>query len=595
MSNRGGGRKEDAVWQYFVKSVTPGKTGCKATCRACGAVMMGLVTRMKTHRIFNCKAVNRSPPSEAIPSSDDNAARLKRVLDELKDVVNPAQSSSSSAQSSSSLLQVQSPTKKQKTSVSIGSYIIKTSPEERNALDLQIARLVYATNSPFTLVEHKEFKKLIEMLRPGYNPPSRLSVGDTLLDQVHDEVYTYCKEKVEGKTVTMELDGWSNIHNEPIVCCSVTTRNGDTFLTSTIDTQDERHTADNLEVIAEKAIKEAEESLGCRVESFVTDNAANMKKMRSQLKESYSIIAYPCSAHIADRLAKDVDSSAVKSDIVAIHKYFRNHHLPNSWYKQAGGKALPIPCEVRWNSVNDCLQAYVNNWATLVKVVETHREEIDSNICNQVLDITLKHKAMEYLSRMKPIAIALDKLQRDKCHLSDAVVIWKELQETFENMPLPDYMNFETRISAALTPAHLLAYILDPRYYGHPHLTREEFKTAINFLRDHNQSAHPSVLKYLAMESPYESYMLSPDILKDVDPLTWWISQKFHLDEHIISLVEQLHTARASTAGIERIFSTFGYVHSKTRNRLNTAKAAKLVFFVQVIKHVRDCLILSCK
>ena len=144
-------------------------------------------------------------------------------------------------------------------------------------------------------------------------------------------------------------------------------------------------------------------------------------------------------------------------------------------------------------------------------------------------------------------------------------------------------MNFETRISAALIPAHLLAYILDPRYYGHPHLTREEFKTAINFLRDHNQSAHPSVLKYLAMESPYESYMLSPDILKDVDPLTWWISQKFHLDEHIISLVEQLHTGRASIAGIERIFSTFGYVHSKTRNRLNTAKAAKLVFLYKLL------------
>ena len=178
MSNRGGGRPEDAIWQYFEKSVNPDKKGSRAKCIACGTPMQGLVQRMKTHRILNCKAVDRSSPSEAILPSDDNVARLKRVLESLKDVVNPAQSSSS-------LFQVKSPAKKQKTSVSMGSYLIKTITCERSALDLQIARLVYATNSPFTLVEHKEIKKLIEMLRPGYDPPSRLRIRDTLLDKVH--------------------------------------------------------------------------------------------------------------------------------------------------------------------------------------------------------------------------------------------------------------------------------------------------------------------------------------------------------------------------------------------------------------------------
>ena len=178
----------------------------------------------------------------------------------------------------------------------------------------------------------------------------------------------------------MELDGWSNIHHEPIVCCSITTHEGDTFLTSTIDTGYERHTGDNLEVIAEKAIKQAEENLECTVSSFVTDNASNMKKCRNQLQDAQPIITYPCSAHILDRLAKDVDTSNIKSDIVTIAKYFRNHHLPNAWYKQEGGKKLQIPCDVCWNSVSDCFQGYLDNWATLVKVAEAHRDEIDPNI-----------------------------------------------------------------------------------------------------------------------------------------------------------------------------------------------------------------------
>ena len=75
---------------------------------------------------------------------------------------------------------------------------------------------------------------------------------------------------------------------------------------------------------------------------------------------------------------------------------------------------------------------------------------------------------------------------------------------------------------------------------------------------------------------------LIPELLKKIDPLTWWKSQASLLDENILSLVEQLHTARASTAGIERIFSTFGFVHSKIRNRLQTDKAAKLVFMYKL-------------
>ena len=462
MSKHGSGRKLDSIWQYFDKSVTPGKTGCRATCKACSKDIQGIPERMKAH-IHKCNVADSAPLSDSTLPPEGTVARLTRTYDQMS-------AGASSPPPVSSLPSV----KKQKMAANLGSYVTKTSEREKKALDVQIARLLYATNTPFQFVEHDHFKKLIHMLRPGYYPPSRHAIGGPLLDEVYEDVYASCKEKIEGKTVSMEMDGWSNIHNEPVVCCSVTTSAGDTFLTSTIDTQDNRHTADNLEVLAEAAIKKAEEDLGCKVKSFVTDNAANMKKLRSQLEESLPIISYPCSAHVADRLAKDIDSSDVKADIVAVAKYFRNHHLPNAWYKQAGGKELSIPCQVRWNSVNDCLQAYVDNWATLVTVVEAHREEIDSNICEKVLDINLKHQAMEHLSKMKPIAVALDRLQRDKCHLSDAVVIWKELQGKFDDMSvsLSDLMRFEARMSTTLTPAHYLAYRLDPRYHGSPHLNR---------------------------------------------------------------------------------------------------------------------------
>ena len=76
------------------------------------------------------------------------------------------------------------------------------------------------TNSPFSIVEHPEFLKLITMLRPGYQAPSRHKISDGLLDDLYVSMQSDCKERLADQTVSMMLDGWSNIHNEPIVCIS---------------------------------------------------------------------------------------------------------------------------------------------------------------------------------------------------------------------------------------------------------------------------------------------------------------------------------------------------------------------------------------
>ena len=56
---------------------------------------------------------------------------------------------------------------------------------------------------------------------------------------------------------------------------------------------------------------------------------------------------------------------------------------------------------------------------------------------------------------------------------------------------------------------------------------------------------------------------------------------RLHEDDK--SMYRQLLCAAASTANIERIFSTFGLVHSKLRNRLGIEKAGKLVFMYKIL------------
>jgi hypothetical protein len=118
------------------------------------------------------------------------------------------------------------------------------------------------------------------MLRPGCRPPSRFDIGGRLLENVQATMMEDCKELLQGKTVSLALAGWSNVHNEPVVCVSVTTSDGDTYLTDTVGTSGHGHTAEYLTDVASKAIPSCILQFNCHVGSFITDNVANVAKMR---------------------------------------------------------------------------------------------------------------------------------------------------------------------------------------------------------------------------------------------------------------------------------------------------------------------------
>ena len=66
-------------------------------------------------------------------------------------------------------------------------------------------------------------------------------------------------------------------------------------------------------------------------------------------------------------------------------KYFKNIHLPNAYYKMAGGKSLIIPSNVRWNTILGCIEANLNNWHVFMRVYEENcniKQEIIADVQN---------------------------------------------------------------------------------------------------------------------------------------------------------------------------------------------------------------------
>ena len=112
-------------------------------------------------------------------------------------------------------------------------FVIKTSEKEKHNIDKQLRRYLYATNNSFRTVKNPQSLKFVEMMRPGYKVPTRKQVGESILNEVYDEEIAESRLLLKGQIVSMDLDGWSNVHNEPVVCVSVTNENSGSFLAKT--------------------------------------------------------------------------------------------------------------------------------------------------------------------------------------------------------------------------------------------------------------------------------------------------------------------------------------------------------------------------
>ena len=142
-----------------------------------------------------------------------------------------------------------------------------------------------------------------------------------------------------------------------------------------------------------------------------------------------------------------------------------------------------------------------------------------------------------------------------------------------------------------MEPVHYLANLTDPRYFGHQ-LTPQQENEAEQWISVNKPDFLPALLLFKIKDADtFSASMFSEAITKQFTAAKWWriIESKClklnTVPENFYKFFFQLHSVPASSGSIERVFSTFGLVWSKMRNRLGTHKAQKLV---KVYRHLRD-------
>ena len=167
-------------------------------------------------------------------------------------------------------------------------------------------------------------------------------------------------------------------------------------------------------------------------------------------------------------------------------------------------------------------------------------------------------------------------------NLCIALQTWKKLLEDDE-MPEVLRKAIKERFKQAVTPFHIIAFMVGKKETD-PDLPPEKYEEARQFFRN----LYPSLFVYLIGYEIKDTTLFFASVFENdvkripvLQPVKYWqyVGKVCALPaaKEFCNLMESIFVCPASSAGLERVFSSFGLVHTKLRNRLGNEKAAKLV------------------
>ena len=146
----------------------------------------------------------------------------------------------------------------------------------------------------------------------------------------------------------------------------------------------------------------------------------------------------------------------------------------------------------------------------------------------------------------------------------------------------------QKRFDFVIKPCHLVAYMFHPKYLG-AGLTLEQIESVKEWLICKDGAFLPAAIAFQA-----ESFFTARG--RASNPVTWWkalVSSLTGLPDGFIDFMVALQSAVASSAALELVFSSFGLVLTKLRNKLRLQKAAKLVFIYRILRGPKELISVS--
>lgn len=300
-----------------------------------------------------------------------------------------------------------------------------------------------------------------------------------------------------------------------------------------------------------------------------------------------SLIVYGCSAHYMNLVEAKATPKSIMSKIIAVNRYFRDHQRPAGVLKENGGVSPQLPNETRWTSQRAAFQSFVINHPLMVQIRDSYESEIKDEIRIILDDRQVLVEAKRMLKQLESVSQALNLLQSDSTDLSVCTQSWLSvMNEESINAEVKD--DLLRRSDQALTVYHKIGYFLDNRLLrnfdnqtNRPELSQIDEEEIRSFFAEKSESFSMILAAYETKDvSVFPSITFNPSMGK-LQPVKYWkyigkISRENAVKD-FCQFMEHIFACPSSSAGIERIFSIAGGIHTKERNRLGSKTVDKLI------------------
>jgi hypothetical protein len=396
-----------------------------------------------------------------------------------------------------------------------------------------------------------------------------------------------------------------------------------------VHTGSQAHTAEWLA----KDISRVIDGIGGNVVGCVTDNTAANKKAWKELEEKYpNLFFHGCVSHRLNLLVKDIFGAKKKqcddggpaqypegypfedlllfaADCKDVVTFFYNHHAPMADLKKAlksaklGGLVRPAP--TRWGTIQGCFESLGGADNVLNGLVSqrdftttgnTSQKETRAAIKHTITDPDFVTKLDECIKILQPIDTLIKMFQSDAIPCSDVYKAFLDLESKMSGLVGVNAEKkahlvklVQKRFDFMYGDAHGMAYLLDPRYLG-DNMTRKLRKEIEDFIfqfptpdgttcdeRKEKLAQEYTAFCIDALEEREKNGFCFKMIGESQSVLHWWMADG--TDWPLLqNLAVRVFTMASLSAASERNFSTFGFIHSKLRNRLSPEKVKKLVY-----------------
>jgi hypothetical protein len=488
----------------------------------------------------------------------------------------------------------------------IDSFVDHISQNEQKDINIKMAKMIYVNNLAFNIVENKEFKELFRAIRPSLRIPSRYEISSPLLENEYKKVMTASKALIDSSnSLTILIDGWSNIRNDGIVNIIICTPKP--IFYKSIPTETNSHTGEYMLKLVEIPIKEFGIN---KITALISDNGPDVKCMRKLLSNAYpSIISFGCAAHGLNLLLGDI--CKIKSINTAltrckeIVKEVKLNYTKSAKFREYSDNRnmLQLSVATRWYSVVNMLESVIKGRNVLVRMACEESEVCikDSNNVSAIKEnrYPFWSKIETIKDLLKSITDGIAIVESDKSSIADVSEVWFAIKqklniETAKVVSSNEQKNIQNFITKReeiiLTPNHFTANLLHPKFKG-KNLSDKEHESALEIINNfciNSNVEFNTYMEFSTKEGKFKAVSLWSETCT-ANPIIWWkYFLVFEKTKEFANFAVKLLSIPPTTASVERGFSHQARIHVKDRNKLLNTKVEKLLAIQLNSKYIEE-------